>query len=270
MRAILVDGYKQSDEPAAWLRAEYPRLEVRQFSTAAEALAFVDSSTETRPVDILIAETVLADGCGLCLAAELRARYPGLPVIFLTSHEEHAVRAFAIRATGYLLKPASRERLAAEVDYAMATPALRSTVPARAVTFGNFSLSVDGREVTFRRAKARELLAYLVDRQGNVATRAQVFATLWEEGEYDRSRQKQLDVIVRSLRQTLEEYGIGDLLEVNHGLLRIRPELLDCDLYRFLSGEADAIRRFRGEYMSAYSWATYTEAYLERKANGEP
>ena len=46
--------------------------------------------------------------------------------------------------------------------------------------------------------------------------------------------------------------------------MRTVPELLDCDLYRFFAGDAEAINEYRGEYMSAYSWASLTEANVDR------
>ena len=77
--------------------------------------------------------------------------------------------------------------------------------------------------------------------------------------------QKQLDVIIRSLRDTLEEYGIAAILEMKKGVLRIRPELISCDAWRFFSGDMDAINAYRGEYMSAYSWGAETESFMSRK-----
>lgn len=75
-------------------------------------------------------------------------------------------------------------------------------------------------------------------------------------------RQKQLDVVIRSLCETLENYDIREILEMGRGYLRIRPELIDCDLYRFLSGDVATINSFRGDYMQSYSWASITESYL--------
>ena len=61
-----------------------------------------------------------------------------------------------------------------------------------------------------------------------------------------------------------DPYGAGDILEMNRGGLFIHPEKLDCDLYHFFSGEDNAIKRYRGEYMNAYSWADIMVAYLDR------
>ena len=40
-------------------------------------------------------------------------------VIFLTGYTQYAVEAFALHASGYLMKPISREKLSAEVEYAL-------------------------------------------------------------------------------------------------------------------------------------------------------
>ena len=129
-------------------------------------------------------------------------------------------------------------------------------------TFGLFDVFIDGSPVVFRMAKCRELLAYLVDRQGSSVSRAELSAALWEDRPYDRRQQKQLDVYIRSLRETLAEYGIGDILEMKRGTLRVVPERFSCDVYRFFAGDADAVNAYRGEYMSAYPWASLTEGTL--------
>ena len=51
------------------------------------------------------------------------------------------------------------------------------------------------------------------------------------------------------------------MFEMKSGQLRILPEKVSCDLYRFLDGDADAVNRYRGEYMSSYSWAEAMEGY---------
>ena len=185
-------------------------------------------------------------------------------IIFLTGYSQYALDAFAVHASGYLLKPINREKLYEEIRYAfssIAPPQQTAHITAR--TFGNFDLIVDGETVFFGRSKAKELMAYLVDRNGSSITRPEAFAVLWEdEAPYDRPRQKQLDVVIRSLCETLENYDIREILEMGRGYLRIRPELIDCDLYRFLSGDVATINSFRGDYMQSYSWASITESYL--------
>ena len=121
---------------------------------------------------------------------------------------------------------------------------------------------MDERPVSFKLAKAKEILAYLVDKQGSGVTRSELFAAVWEDSLYDRRMQKQLDVYIRSLRETLQEYGIPEIMEMEKGVLRVKPETFICDAYLFYSGDSDTINAYRGEYMSSYSWASMTEAIL--------
>ena len=60
-------------------------------------------------------------------------------------------------------------------------------------TFGNFDVLLDGNPVHFSSAKSKELLAYLVDRQGALVTRVEAFAALYEDENYTRNNQKKFD-----------------------------------------------------------------------------
>ncbi len=230
------------------------------FTSAGQALSWLDEHT----ADVALLDLDMPDVNGLTLTEEIRRRQPHMAVIFLTAYSRYAVDAFALHISGYLLKPVGKERLLAELAYAASNQPL--SVPARVTvrTFGYFEIMVDRQTVAFSRSKSKELLAFLIDNKGGGVSRSRAQAELWEDREYNRQMQKQFDVILRSLRGTLRAYGIGEILELRGGFIRIRPELLNCDLYRFLDGDDSAVREFRGEYMNGYSWARVTEGYLCR------
>ena len=81
--------------------------------------------------------------------------------------------------------------------------------------------------------------------------------------------QKQLDVIIRSLKKTLEEYGIAEIFEMSHAKMRVRPERFSCDAYRFLEADNATVNAYRGEYMSNYSWASATEGKMYMRLFGK-
>ncbi len=265
------------------------------FESGKEALSYL----EDNECDIAILDINMPDMDGLILAAKIKTISPETTIIFLTGYSQYALEAYKLHVSGYLLKPVNKKSLEEEVEYALSTRArlisaygyaqvegrgpkknnemTSSTIESegsgkkphiRIHTFGEFDVYVDGHPVNFARAKSKELLAHLVDRQGGVS-RAEIFATLWEDGVYDRPAQKQLDVIIRSLRDTLNEYGIPEILELERGVLRVVPETFECDLYRFMDGDIDTINAYRGEYLSEYSWASLTEAYMDRINNRE-
>lgn len=266
MRAICVDDEKLiADYVASLCRDLPPITEAAAFTRARDALAWLRENG----ADLALLDIDMPDMNGLALAAEIKALRPDIAIVFLTGFSEYAVDAFALRASGYLLKPVSRDRLAAEVSAVLSGRRAETRAHIEARTFGPFDLLVDGTPVAFRQAKCKELLAYLTDRQGGGVTRAEAFSILWEDRMYDRPMQKQFDVILRSLRDTLAEHGAGEILDVQKGVLRVRPERIVCDAWRFFSGDAGAVNAYRGEYMTGYAWGADTESYMNRKRRNE-
>lgn len=263
MKIVCVDDKKLIlDLTVSMCRTLPQKPDTVGFQSPAEALEWV----RRHGADIAILDINMPQMNGITLAVKLKEINRSLAVIFLTGCAEYAVDAFSLHASGYLMKPVSQERLAAEINYASQIIQAYKSLPKSSNifvnTFGNFDVLVNGEILRFSRSKAKELLAYLVDRRGLSVTRANAFSVLWENQQYNRSMQKQFDVILRSLRATLEQYGIGDILEVNRGSIRVIPEKFDCDLYRFYDGDAQTVNSYRGEYLSEYSWANMTEAYM--------
>lgn len=262
MKAVCVDDERKIMEyTLALLKKQQLIDEAYGFVRSAEVLDWLKENE----ADIAVLDIDMPDMNGIELAERIKSMRPDTAIIFLTGYSEYAVQAFELHVSGYLLKPVSGDRLAAEIEYALADkkPAMNAHIVAR--TFGGFDLFVDGKAVSFKRSKSKELLAYLVDRQGNNTTRAEAFAILWENRMYDRPMQKQLDAIIRSLRDTLKEYDIEEIFELKGGNIRIKPELISCDAYEFFAGKADAVNSYRGEYMGSYSWASMTESYMTWK-----
>ena len=264
MKAICVDDEPLAVEYTVNQCAQLPQIEeATGFTNAGEALAYL----RDHPVDVALLDINMPGTDGITLASQIKQIRPETSILFLTAYKEYAFDAYAVHPTGYLLKPVSLEKLAAEIAYAH-----RSEVPSVSPhifikAFGYFDVYADGRPIAFKLAKSKEILAFLVDKQGSGVTRAELFAAVWEDGMYDRGMQKQLDVYIRSLRESLREYGAEEILEMEKGTLRVRPETFICDTYLFFAGDSDTINAYRGEYMSAYSWASMTESILSWRTN---
>ena len=102
------------DEPLA--RARLARLlreagcEVRaELEDGPAVLAWL---SVPREVDALFLDIQMPGATGMEVAAELADCRHCPPVVFVTAHSEHAVRAFEAAALDYILKPVSAERLA--------------------------------------------------------------------------------------------------------------------------------------------------------------
>ena len=69
--------------------------------------------------DIYLLDIYMPGVTGMSIATELRSRGVKSPVIFLTSSTDHALEAFGVDATHYLLKPYSAENFALGMDKAL-------------------------------------------------------------------------------------------------------------------------------------------------------
>jgi len=266
VRAICVDDEELVLRLTVAMCKQVPQItEAEGFTRASDAL----EDLREHEADVALLDIDMPEMNGIELALKIREMRPNTSILFLTGYSHFAVDAFSIHAAGYLLKPVTVERLIEEISYTVVNRpyALRAHIFAR--TFGEFDLLVDGTPLVFPRAKSKEILAYLIDRRGGTVTRPAIFAALWEDEFYDRPRQKQLDVIIRDLRKTLDAAGVGEILEMRGGTLRVNPDKFECDMYRFFAGDVEAINSFHGEYMNAYSWAQMSEAYLARVRDEE-
>ena len=261
MKVICVDDEHLALQDMLFLCRSIPEVEQADgFVSGEQALEWLAG----HPADIALLDIDMPGMDGIELAIRIKEMDPDIAVIFLTAYSQYALQAFSLHASGYLLKPADREKLALEFAHARTSRDRPETARIEARTFGGFDLFVNGRQVTFRKAKCKELLAFLIDRQGSTVTRAEAFSALWEDRTYDRPMQKQFDTVIRLLR----EHGIEDIFSMKSGTMRIVPEKISCDAYRLFSGDAEAVNSYHGTYMGSYSWASMTEGYLSWKVFG--
>ena len=118
--------------------------------------------------------------------------------------------------------------------------------------FGSFSLSVDGKALNIRSAKAKELLALLIAHRGAFVSSREAIAMLWE-CEPDKTTRARYRKTASRLMSELKRSGIGYILESVRGARRIVPEYLECDYYDY----RDGLRAPSGVLLPEYSWAEF-------------
>ena len=236
-----------------------PSAMLHGFRNPREALEFMK---ETK-CEIAFLDIQMREMSGIILAKKLKEIYPKINIVFVTGYSQYANEAFALHASGYVYKPVTAEKIVNEMEN-LRTPVKWKETGICVNTFGSFELIVNGVEVGFGRAKAKEMLAYLVDKQGKGATRKELTSVLLERDDYSRATQNYLSKIIKELIMVLERVGAEKILKRGLNSYSVDVDMFSCDLYDYEKENAtpDELNRFRGEYMKQYSWAEVTLARL--------
>jgi DNA-binding LytR/AlgR family response regulator len=127
LRALVVDDEPPALEELAWLlRRDHRIVEVRTAASGADALRALDDGD----IDVVFSDISMPGLDGMALARVI-ARFSERPqVVFVTAHDQHAVDAFAVDATDYVMKPVRADRLAEAVRRVVG--AREPAVPGRA------------------------------------------------------------------------------------------------------------------------------------------
>ena len=267
MQAILVDDDIVSRTMLASMIKDTKWVSlVAEFDNAEEALAYA----ENNQVDLAILDIQLPNMNGVELAKQLQMRNQDILFMFETGREDYAFHAFQLKAVAYITKPYQKE----DVIYALETAYLlskRKNLNSRyyARTFGYFDFFIEGEPIAFKSAKAKELLALLIDRRGGIVTSEQMIATLWENRPNDDATQNLASKLTKTLYKELESVNAQEILHIGRGVRNINVDKIDCDLYSALDGEMNAMRHYCGEYMNEYSWGEYRVPVLDRIWNDD-
>ncbi|MDD6382293.1 LytR/AlgR family response regulator transcription factor [Mitsuokella jalaludinii] len=81
------------------------KREYISYESFEQAFAFIDAIERGAIFDIVLLDVCMPGLSGIDAAAELRKHHNRTEIIFLTTSDEFAVDAFAVKATDYLLKP---------------------------------------------------------------------------------------------------------------------------------------------------------------------
>ena len=230
--------------------------QVTQFSDCEQALEFV----KCNHVDVAFLDINMRGMGGLALAEKIIAARPNCKIVFCTGYEEYAIPAFKLHASGYLMKPISAEDVQAEIDNIKGMRQKEKLLTVKC--FGNFEVYAKDEKLTFKRLKSKELLAFLVDRNGAGMTAKQICAVLFPDDTDDTKNAAYLRQLVLDLKNTLKSVGAENVLCHETPCYRVNTNLIKCDYINHLeTGKPE----FHGEYMTQYSWADETCAMLQFK-----
>lgn len=184
-------------------------------------------------VDICVLDVMMPRMDGFTLSAEIRAKNPLIPVIFLTAKSlpEDRVKGFKAGCDDYITKPFSTEELQLRIE-AILRRCQRSgkSLPYQAgdlmqiggYTFDHSNLTLKlGQESATLTRKEADLLLLLARHKNQLLTREFTLKTIWGTDDYFIGRS--MDVFITKLRKHLKGdpsiaitnvHGVGFRLEV--------------------------------------------------------
>ena len=224
-----------------------PDADVCAFSVSDDVI----NALEGDPVDIAFLDIELGDISGIELAKKIKAMFPFCNIVFCTGYKTYAVEAFGLGACDYLVKPINEEKLRhslAQLRFISEIEMPKDKLFVRC--FGEFEVFFDGVPLKSLTKRAKELLAFLIDKAGALCSTSDIICALF----YDKS-ESYCRVVKKDLEKALGEIGAGDILIKEWNKLGIDKNKVICDYYEYLSGNPSTVNLYKGVYMSQYVWA---------------
>ena len=256
MIAIAVDDERAMLQTLTEAVSASPDIcQVHSFSSCSAALQYL----ETERADVAFLDISMRGMGGLALAERIGALHPDCKIVFCTGYDQYAYDAIQLRCSGYLMKPITAQAVQKELDHIRNRLVVSKVLTVKC--FGTFEVFCKGQVLSFKRTKAKELLAVLVDRNGAGMTGKQICAVLWPEDSDDTKNMDYFRHLMQDLRNALEAVGAEDVLCQEQYQYRVDPAKIHCDYHSYLQyGTPD----FYGEYMTQYSWAESTCGLLQK------
>ena len=251
MKILLVD-----DEELQLLRLEgaikniLPKEEFLTYTNPLKAL----EETQNTQIDLAFLDIEMPGINGIQLAKKIKSVNPLIKIIFVTAFNDYALEAYKIHASGYITKPVNEMKIKEEIDELEKYIPLKENNKIQIKCFGNFEVFHNGEPLTFKYQKSKEVLAYLVDREGALININELNAVLWEEDHKSYLRN-----LIADIQKTLKAIDCSDIFIKKRNGYAIDINRIDCDAYEYKKDNPNAIRMYRGEYMIQYSWASFKE-----------
>ena len=204
LHALLVDDEAPALSELSYLLRRDDRIgRIRTASSGADALRALDAA----PVDVVFCDIKMPGLDGMDLARVL-ARFAQRPqVVFVTAYDAHAVDAFEVRATDYVMKPVRAERLAEAVRRVLTarTDAGDRDLPAEPAEDETIPVDLGGVTTFLQRSQVRYAQAH---------------------GDYARLHTADSSHLVRISLTTLEErWGPAGFVRIHRSTLVALPHV---------------------------------------------
>lgn len=247
------------------------------FETGEQLLDYLKEN----PLDAVFLDIEMPDVNGLQLSEQIQNLNENIEIIFITAFNQYAVEAFELQALDYILKPLTEDRLAKSINRLLKIHKINNvSVKPFIQCLGGFEVFLNGEAMTWKNSKAKEILAFLVDKNGVPVSWEKIADAVWPDFNSQKA-QTNFHSTTYLLRKRLAEAGISHILECIRGNYRIMTDKVDCDIYQleeklknnYIKRKEDSTlleQMVQKGYMgvSGYSWAFPRAAEIDALCRG--
>ncbi len=185
-------------------------------------------------IDVAFLDIEMGAVNGVELSQELKTIQPDIHIIFVTAYPNYAVDAFTVKASGYLLKPASRDEILRELTHLFGND-LAVFEGIKATMLGEFKVTIGGKKLELKRDKANDVLAFLLLKQGEFVLPAEICTVIWPDIPFSTKQKNIYQQLLVILKNALEDAGAGELWIRQKHAIALDTERIECDYYKLLA-----------------------------------
>ena len=222
---IITDNKPLYKELAGIMRKQAGNPEVTQISS----LKATARKSKKGNMGLVFIDADFGEADWKTLAGLVRESSPLAAAVLLADDAGLAAEAYAGHVLGYVTKPADEDRVKEEIanycdHYARI---IREHSGVEVMTKNGFECFIDGVPVRFRRRKAKDVLAYLVKKNGAMVSNSDLIRMLWHDDRRSvsdsvlQSRNSNIRTIKADLVRVFTEAGYPDLIRKNWGEISV-------------------------------------------------
>ena len=193
-------------------------------ATIVATVTEAESAFYNADYDLILLDWRLHSGAGIewAIALKKHSRYKNIPIIFLISRgeEESIINNLNIGSDDYVTQPCSPKEVLARVRLGLYRQGKKQT--AYRIKYGHLTLDTEERRFSIGDKNLAvgptrfRMMEFFMTHPDKVFSREQLLDHIWGHKVYIEERT--VDVHIVRLRQTLSEYGCGNLLQTVRGI----------------------------------------------------
>ena len=198
------------------------------FESGEQLIAYLKGN----PLDVVFLDIEMPGISGLQLSEQIQNLNEQIDIVFVTAFNQYAVEAFEVQAVDYILKPLTEERLHKTLKRLQKTSGKPVNDGKPFVQcFGDFEVLLNGEALTWKNSKAKEVLAFLVYKNGMPVGWEKIADAVWPDFNAEKA-QTNFHATTYLLRKRLAEVGLSQIIESVRGNYRVVSDKFDCDVYQ--------------------------------------